>query len=107
MTIFDVRPEAGLQRAPEGEGWVAASHAAVQSVLREPGWSSDHRNATGLAGYRADGGMPEIAGELLSKILLFMDVPDHTRLRGLISKAFTPRSVERLRPRITQLTEEL
>jgi pimeloyl-[acyl-carrier protein] synthase len=107
MTIFDVRPEAGLQRAPEGEGWVAASHAAVQSVLREPGWSSDHRNATGLAGYRADRGIPEIAGELLSKILLFMDAPDHIRLRGLISKAFTPRSIERLRPRIGQLTEEL
>ncbi|MEY2567686.1 MAG: pimeloyl-[acyl-carrier protein] synthase [Actinomycetota bacterium] len=107
MTIFDVRPEAGLQRAPEGEGWVAASHAAVQSVLREPGCSSDHRNATGLAGYQADRGIPEIAGELLSKILLFMDAPDHTRLRGLISKAFTPRSIEQLRPRISKLTEEL
>jgi cytochrome P450 len=107
VTIFDVRPEAGLQRAPEGEGWVAASHAAVQGVLREPGWSSDHRNATGLAGYQADRGIPEIAGELLSKILLFMDAPDHTRLRGLISKAFTPRSIEQLRPRISKLTEEL
>ena len=44
---------------------------------------------------------------LLSKVLLFMDAPDHTRLRGLISKAFTPRTVERLRPRIAELTEEL
>jgi cytochrome P450 len=107
VTIFDVRPEAGLQRAPEGEGWVAASHAAVQTVLREPGWSSDHRNATGFVVLGADGGIPEIAGELLSKILVFMDAPDHTRVRGLISKAFTPRSVERLRPRIDELTEEL
>jgi pimeloyl-[acyl-carrier protein] synthase len=107
MTIFDVRPDVGLQRAPEGEGWVAASHAAVQSVLRDPGWSSDHRNATGLAGYQADRGIPEMAGELLSRILLFMDAPDHTRLRGLVSKAFTPRSIEQLRPRISQLTEEM
>ncbi len=107
MTIFDVRPGVGLQRAPDGDGWVAASHAAVQTVLREPGWSSDHRQATGFAG-RSDGlALPEVAGELLSKVLLFMDAPDHTRLRGLISKAFTPRSVERLRPRISQLTEEL
>jgi cytochrome P450 len=103
VTIFDVRPEAGLQRAPEGASWVAASHLAVQTVLREPGWSSDHRKATAYAAL----GIPEIAGELLSKVLLFMDAPDHTRLRGLISKAFTPRSVERLRPRIHQLTEEL
>jgi cytochrome P450 len=48
-----------------------------------------------------------MADELLAKVLLFMDAPDHTRLRGLISKAFTPRSVERLRPRIGELTEEL
>jgi cytochrome P450 len=107
VTIFDVRPETGLQRAPEGDGWVAASHAAVQSMLREPGWSSDHRNATGHAAYQSERGIPEGADELLSKVLVFMDAPDHTRLRGLISKAFTPRSVERLRPRISQLTEEL
>src|SRR5437764_3779286 len=107
MTIFDVRPEAGLQRAPDGDGWVAASHAAVQSVLREHGWSSDHRKATRYAEYQAGLGIPEVAGQLLSKLLLFMDAPDHTRLRGLVSKAFTPRSVERLRPRIGELTEEL
>jgi hypothetical protein len=53
MTIFDVRPEAGLQGTPEGDGWIAASHAAVNAVLREPGWSSDHRKATGQAEYQA------------------------------------------------------
>src|SRR5207302_10068363 len=45
--------------------------------------------------------------QALSSVLLFMEAPDHTRLRGLISKAFTPRSVEQLRPRIADLTEEL
>lgn len=99
MTVFDVRPTAGLQRSPDGDGWVAVSHAAVQTVLREPGWSSDLRNA--------ERGIPEAAGDLLSKVLVFMDAPDHTRLRGLLGKAFTPRSVERLRPRIAQLSEEL
>ncbi|MDQ1395442.1 MAG: pimeloyl-[acyl-carrier protein] synthase [Acidimicrobiaceae bacterium] len=107
MTIFDVRPEAGLQRAPTGDGWVAASHAAVNAVLRGPGWSSDHRKATGYAAHDLGLAVPEVAGELLAKVLLFMDAPDHTRLRGLVSKAFTLRSVERLRPRIAQLTEEL
>ena len=107
MTIFDVRPEVGLQRAPDDHGWVAASHAAVQAILREPGWSSDARTATGYAEQQAELGIPEVAGELLSKVLLFMDAPDHTRLRSLVSKAFTPRSVERLRPRIGELTEEL
>ena len=107
MTLFDVRPDQAMQRTEEGNGWYAASHAAVQRVLREPGWSSDHRKASGHAAYQSERGIPEGADELLSKVLLFMDAPDHTRLRGLISKAFTPRSVERLRLRISDLTEEL
>lgn len=78
--------------------WTASSHAAVQAVLREPGWSSDPRHAAAV---------PDVAGEVLSKILLFMDDPDHTRLRGLISKAINPRTVEQLRPRIAELAEEL
>jgi cytochrome P450 len=38
---------------------------------------------------------------------LAMDPPDHTRLRALVSKAFTPRLIERLRPRVRQLVDEL
>jgi cytochrome P450 len=78
--------------------WTASSHAAVQAIVRGPGWSSDQRNADAL---------PDIAGEALSKVLLFMDAPDHTRLRGLVNKVFTPRSVEQLRPRIAEVTDEL
>ncbi|MGW5154036.1 cytochrome P450 [Nonomuraea wenchangensis] len=36
-----------------------------------------------------------------------MDPPDHTRLRGLVSRAFTPRMVERLRPRVEAVTAGL
>jgi cytochrome P450 len=79
--------------------WVATSHAAVSTVLRAPGWSSDHRRATVE--------LPEIAGSLLSKVLLFMDAPDHTRVRALVGKAFHPRAVEQLRPRMAALTAEL
>ncbi|SFH44435.1 cytochrome P450 [Amycolatopsis regifaucium] len=38
---------------------------------------------------------------------LGLDPPDHTRLRRLVSKAFTPRMVERLAPRIEELSKEL
>ncbi len=39
--------------------------------------------------------------------MLFRDPPDHTRLRGLVHKAFTPRMVERLREHIEQITTDL
>jgi len=39
--------------------------------------------------------------------MLMLDGPAHTRLRRLVSRAFTPRTVERLRPRVETLAEEL
>ena len=39
--------------------------------------------------------------------MLFLDPPDHTRLRALVQKAFTPRAVERMAPRIARIADEL
>jgi cytochrome P450 len=44
---------------------------------------------------------------VLTDNLLSADAPDHTRLRNLVSRAFTPRSVERLRPRIQEIVDDL
>lgn len=43
----------------------------------------------------------------LSKQMLFADPPDHTRLRSLVNKAFTPYTVEKLRSRIRVITDQL
>ncbi|PEC70269.1 cytochrome [Bacillus thuringiensis] len=39
--------------------------------------------------------------------MLTIDPPNHTRLRRIVSKPFTPRMIEELRPRIQQLANEL
>ncbi len=43
----------------------------------------------------------------LTRNMLDLDPPDHTRLRGLVQKAFTPRLVEQLRPRVETLADDL
>ena len=50
---------------------------------------------------------PKMAHPLVPPSMLSVDPPDHTRHRRLVSKAFTPRAVEALRPRIQELAEEL
>ncbi len=42
-----------------------------------------------------------------TRSLLFLNPPDHTRIRSLVSRAFTPRRVEHLRPAVRAMTEEL
>jgi hypothetical protein len=53
------------------------------------------------------GGESAPAIRLMRNLLLFMDPPDHTRLRSLANAAFSRKAVEELRPRISQLVDEL
>lgn len=43
----------------------------------------------------------------LTRQMLFLDPPDHTRLRGLVAKAFTPRVIDKLRSRIQTIVDQL
>jgi cytochrome P450 len=52
-------------------------------------------------------GQSEPVFEMMNRNMLFVDPPDHTRLRGLVHKAFTPRMIENLRPRIQQIADDL
>ena len=100
-----------VHRSPLGF-WVFTRHADCLALLRDRRSSSDARNVRagslgefGVVDLPEPGGADGVLAELAP--FLFRDPPDHTRLRGLVQKAFTPRVVERLRPRIEQLCDDL
>jgi cytochrome P450 len=98
-----------VHRSRLADGWVLSRHEDVLGVLRDPSWSSDERNWNRYGRYRARGaraGIPDPYEEKRASMLR-IDPPDHTRLRSLVSKAFTPRAVEAMRPRIALLVDEL
>ena len=78
--------------------------------MRDPRLSSDERNSELHEAFTQsrDGPARGIFGDEMGQaVLLFLDPPDHTRLRGLVSKAFTPKVVERLRNRTQELVDGL
>ncbi|MBH5389508.1 cytochrome P450 [Bradyrhizobium diversitatis] len=84
--------------------FVTSRHAEVSLVLRDKRFGKDFvERSTRRYG-------PEIMNEpvfrSMSYWMLQADPPDHTRLRGLVVKAFTARRVEDMRPRIQQIVDE-
>src|SRR5487761_1287416 len=84
--------------AVDGNLVVVGRHADCSRILRDPRVSSE-RNRSVFTSQAA----PRPGG--LS--FLSMDPPDHTRLRRLVAKAFTPRVIAQLEPRIREVTEDL
>ena len=80
--------------------WFALGHADVTNLLRHPGMSTDESHATTEIGKTGP-------SEVKTQSLLFMDPPDHTRLRNLVARAFTPRRIEGLRAATEAITAEL
>lgn len=89
--------------------WFITRFDDVSEALKDPRFSSDRitpYQEAKLGGPHVD---PLLRGAfgVLEDWMVFKDPPDHTRLRRLLSRAFTPRSVSRVRPRITVLANEL
>jgi cytochrome P450 len=103
-----IREATPLHRSSFGFA-VATRYNDCQQILRDNrcgrGENTIDASAFGLTDEEFDARFPR-RGEL-NESMLGLDPPDHTRLRGLVSKAFTPRTVESLKPRIEQLTNDL
>ena len=94
-----LRERAPVFRTPRGH-WLLTRHADCAAVLRDPRFG----HGTGSV-LRGNGFRRPVAGRALPFILL--DPPEHTRLRSLVSKAFTPRAVDRLEPEIARIADDL
>jgi cytochrome P450 len=80
----------------------------VETVLRDPRFSVDRMRADLVRAFSDRFPRQLLEGPDGFRTMLMMDPPDHTRLRHLVNRAFTPRRVEeRLRPRIEALVQEL
>lgn len=85
---------------PYGEpAWLATRYEDVRTVLADPRFSRAAASGRDQPRVRAHGGAP---GNILS-----FDPPEHSRLRRLVSKAFTVRRVEALRPRAEEIADGL
>jgi cytochrome P450 len=102
----EMRRQGPLRRVtmPDGvPGWLVTDHAQARALLDDRRLSKSVVRARPLFPPGAAGGY----GTKLSEHMLNDDPPNHTRLRRLVTKAFTSRAVSRLRPQIEQLVDEL
>jgi len=97
--------------------WVLSRHADVSACLRNPALSVNEGNIdtefllgrplTRLVFGKAMQRPSWSSTQLMERLMLFKDPPDHTRLRSLVSKAFTPRAVAMVEPRARCILDEL
>ena len=82
-------------------GWVLTRYEDIDNVLRD--WKRFESSDEAVGRFE-----PEFRPFQEDPLpMLFANPPDHTRLRGLVAQAFTPRSIEAMRPRIREIVDEL
>ena len=101
-TYARLRERSPVHRSRLLKGWVFTRHADVEAVLR------DFRRFSN----RPDGVSPARRGRRTLPpradwTILFLDPPEHTRLRALVNQAFTPRAVDALEPHIRSVMHGL
>lgn len=97
--IFPVPGSSGRQV------WMVTQFNEAVQVLKDQRFSVDQFRSR--RAFARQSGMSAAPGFILEGSMITVDEPDHSRLRTLVSKAFTPRYIEGLRPRIQNLADEL
>ncbi|MGA6166857.1 cytochrome P450 family protein [Amycolatopsis magusensis] len=96
---------------PRGlRGWVITGYHEARALLADPRLSKNSERISELFQtqvHPGDNAESRTFASALTAHMLNSDPPEHTRLRKLVNKAFTPKSVDRLRPRMEQITDAL
>jgi cytochrome P450 len=102
-----LRAAAPIAWAETFKGWVLTRYEDVSGVLRDARFSSERYGD--LADRAVERGQQEVAEmyRMRTATMLSCDGQRHARLRSLVSKAFTPRAVAAMRPRVGELVNQL
>jgi cytochrome P450 len=100
--LRDSRPVTPVIMPEGGRHWLVTRYEDVRSALADPRLAKDW-----MKHMVPEDWTPDPEDMYLNRHMLSMDPPDHTRLRRLVVKAFTPRRVAGLRPRILAITSSL
>src|SRR5690606_2375897 len=102
-----LRSQGPVHRSQALQSWVVTAYDECVEVLRDPATfsSSSETGTTPLAKTLNQQRLASPLGHV--PVILNSDPPTHTRLRALVNRAFTPRTVEALRPHIEEVTATL
>jgi len=84
--------------------WAVTRHADILAVSKAPDVYSSEENTALI---RFQEGIPRESIDMQRIILLNMDPPQHTRMRGIVSRGFTPRAISNLRQVLTERAERI
>jgi cytochrome P450 len=104
--LRDQTPVCRIQLCDKRPGWLVTRYDDVVTVLKDDRFKSEGRKVMTPEQLSRQPWVPKAFTPLLRNMLA-LDPPDHTRLRALVHKAFTPRLVEAMRQGIERLTDEL
>ncbi len=102
-----LREQDPVHRSELLDGWVLTRHEDVVAVLKHPRMSADRRRARNRLAQQISQQVAEQSPLGAAQTMLTADPPAHTRLRGLVSKAFTARAVEAMQRRVQQIVDGL